>query len=442
MPYTAQVLDAAPAEVQTGLRHAAPSFSHFTILETGRAHGAFQEPLDRFNWLAAGGCLRRHRIDTASSETWSELAAAWRAKPTWWFGVIAYDAKNALEATIESRHGALSNQPDWDFYEPEWVVQCQGTLLTLHRPRSITSTAAEWWADIELRAKQSRRGMEDRLKSTHPPVRLQSEHSEAEYLRKARSLQAFMNKGDLYEANLCMRWSGQGWADPIHAYQSLQNRADAPMAGLHKSPEAWLLSASPERYLSIRNEENGQVAYSQPIKGTAERHRPAADLLASEKERAENTMIVDLVRNDLSRVARPTTVTVPRYLQVRSLPTVHHLVSTVRAELRSEADWISVIQASFPMGSMTGAPKIRAMQRIDEHESARRAWYSGALGYVSPEGECDFNVVIRSLMANADCDQWSAWAGSALTVWADPEQEWKELKLKMKAPMAALGTHE
>ena len=442
MPYTAQVLHAAPAEVQTGLRRAAPSFSHFTLLETGRAHGAFQEPLDRYDWLAAGGCLRRHRVDVATPEAWSELAAAWRAKPTWWFGVMAYDAKNALESTIQSRHAAIHGQPDWDFYEPEWVLECQGEVLTLHLSHASDQTASTWWADIQRRSSEGQTVPTGQEKGSSASVYLHSDQRKEAYLDKARSLQAFMVEGDVYEANLCVRWQGQGWAEPVHTYRALQAKADAPMAGLHKSPEAWLLSASPERYLCIRTEGSEQVAYSQPIKGTADRHTDVADLLSSEKERAENTMIVDLVRNDLSRVARLSTVTVPRYLQVRSLPTVHHLVSTVRAVLRPEVDWISVLQASFPMGSMTGAPKIRAMQRIEEHESARRGWYSGALGYVRPDGECDFNVIIRSLLSNAACDEWMAWAGSALTVLADPALEWEELKLKMKAPMEALQSHE
>jgi len=210
------------------------------------------------------------------------------------------------------------------------------------------------------------------------------------------------------------------------------------MAGLHRSPETWLISASPERYVTVRQKGESRKAYSQPIKGTADRALPAEALLASEKERAENTMIVDLVRHDLSRVAARGSVHVPRYLQVRSLPTVHHLVSTVEATLRPETDWISVVQASFPMGSMTGAPKIRAMQRIEEHECARRGWYSGALGYVMPSGECDFNVVIRSLLADASAQNWMGWAGSALTVLADPMSEWEELHLKMKAPQEAL----
>ena len=432
MPYTAQVLHAAPAEVQTGLRRAACTFPHFTLLETGRAHGAFREPLDRFDWLAAGGCLRRHRVAEATPEAWSELATAWRAKPTWLFGVLAYDAKNAFEPTAESRHRPTLDQPDWDFYEPAWVVTCQTGQLTLYLASPATLRPEDWWADIQERAASLR------SEFFTEAATWRAGWTGETYQAQAESLQALMHAGDLYEVNLCAPWYAQGAANPAAVYAALQATADAPMAGLHRSPETWLISASPERYVTVRQEGEIWKAYSQPIKGTADRALPAEALLASEKERAENTMIVDLVRHDLSRVAARGSVHVPRYLQVRSLPTVHHLVSTVEATLRPETDWISVVQSSFPMGSMTGAPKIRAMQRIEEHECARRGWYSGALGYVMPSGECDFNVVIRSLLADSSAQNWMGWAGSALTVLADPASEWEELHLKMKAPQEAL----
>ncbi len=432
MPYMAQVLNAAPAEVQTGLRRAARTFTQFTLLETGRAHGAFREPLDRFDWLAAGGCLRRHRVKEATAEAWSELAAAWRAKPTWWFGVLAYDAKKAFEKTAQSGHPATLDQADWDFYEPEWVLTCQNGQLMLHLPSAMPQRPEEWWAEIQDRAAP--------LLAPKPIETMvwRSGWTGDEYCDHAKSLQDLIYEGDLYEVNLCVPWHSAGYADPVEVYSTLQAAADAPMAGLHRSGETWLISASPERYVTVRQEGEIRKAYSQPIKGTVDRRESAETLLTSEKERAENTMIVDLVRHDLSRVAAPGSVQVPRYLQVRSLPTVHHLVSTVEATLRPEMDWISVIQASFPMGSMTGAPKIRAMQRIEEHECARRGWYSGALGYVMPSGECDFNVVIRSLLADSSAHNWTGWAGSALTVLSDPQTEWEEIQLKMKAPQESL----
>ncbi len=431
MGYTAQVLDAAPAEVQTGLRRLAHTFSHFAFLETGRALGAFCEPLDRYSWLAAGGCKRLHRMHEADAEGWTAFCAAWRAKPTWLFGVLGYELKNVLEPTALSRHAkAEEDTPDLEFFEPEWVVTCQGNELTLHFAQD-TQNAAQWWYGMQQKRTSDVAPSFDKKGPT-----LRAAWQASDYEAHAQTLLDHCYRGDLYEVNLCARWKAKAVVDPMGVYRALQERTDAPMAGVYHSPSGWLLSGSPERYLTIRKEGDKRRVYSQPIKGTASIELPANALRQSEKECAENTMIVDLVRNDLSRVAIKGSVTVPRYLEVRTLPTVHHMVSTVCADLTPEADWLSAVQASFPMGSMTRAPKIRAMQRIDEEETARRGWYSGALGYVQPNGECDFNVVIRSLIHHGQT--WHGWAGSALTVLADPKAEWEELQLKMKAPIAAL----
>jgi len=145
-------------------------------------------------------------------------------------------------------------------------------------------------------------------------------------------------------------------------------------------------------------------------------------------------MIVDLVRHDFSRVAAMRTVKVPRLLELQSFKTVHHLVSTVEAQLKPGLDWLDAVAASFPMGSMTGAPKLRAMELIDRHESRARGWYSGAMGYVRPDGSADFNVLIRTLFGHAPSGSWQLWAGSALTLAADPVAEWEECLLKAATP--------
>ena len=145
-------------------------------------------------------------------------------------------------------------------------------------------------------------------------------------------------------------------------------------------------------------------------------------------------MIVDLVRHDFSRVAAAQTVKVPRLLELQTFKTVHHLVSTVEAQLKPGLDWLDAVAASFPMGSMTGAPKLRAMELIDSHEARPRGWYSGAMGFVRPDGSADFNVLIRTLFGHAPSDSWQLWAGSALTLAADPAAEWDECLLKAATP--------
>ena len=249
----------------------------------------------------------------------------------------------------------------------------------------------------------------------------------------------------MYEANLCIPYVAQGYADKMEVFKRLQSRVESSMAGYYKTPSATLISSSPERYLCLRKQGRSFKMFSQPIKGTAPRGKNSAQdiinsdsLKSSSKERGENIMIVDLVRNDLSKVSKKNSVSVKRYLELRKLPHLFHLVSTIEGSLKKEYDWLDLIEASFPMGSMTGAPKIRVMERLDSQELSRRGWYSGALGYVSPDGECDFNVIIRSLFYENSNHRWTSWAGSALTIDSDPEREWDEINLKMDAPREIL----
>lgn len=439
MSYTAHHLDELPSELLTTLRQAASTVEPFCLLETGQAHGAGPEQLNRHQFLAAGGLVQWHRIPRASSEAWEAFAAAWRREPTWCFGVMGYEMRHAFEAGMDRHEGPL--QDDMLLFQPLWVVDCGLTgemQLHLH-DQAPWSTPKSW-----LKALQSS------PVEVKPPdqghVVWEAEWTAAKYLKEANALMEHMQRGDIYEVNLCTRHQTQGLAlNPVTVYQDLLNRADAPMSGLFAAADHWLISASPERYLQLAKSDRGMVMSSQPIKGTAARFDDMhADALSANslrnslKEQAENIMIVDLVRNDLSRVAEMSTVTVPRLLEVRTLPTVHHLVSTVEGLLREGCDWLDAIAASFPMGSMTGAPKVSAMQLIQSHECSTRGWYSGALGYVRPNGECDWNVIIRSLVHHAPSQAWETWAGSALTLQSDPRLEWEECALKTQAVKASM----
>jgi para-aminobenzoate synthetase/4-amino-4-deoxychorismate lyase len=286
--------------------------------------------------------------------------------------------------------------------------------------------------------------------------------SETEYIRAAEHLQAAMRRGDIYEANLCLRWEVEGEFDAAAVYRRWSHQAQPPQGGCAWFPGAAVVCGSPERYLQVVE----RKAISRPIKGTAPRHshpetdaQTAHELALSPKERAENTMVVDVVRNDLARVAVPGSVAVSQWCAVESYPTLHQMVSTVEATLSPSHDVWDAVAASFPMASMTGAPKIEAMRQIDAVEGFSRGWYSGALGYVDPQGNADFNVLIRSAIltrptavhptdgpAGAPVPversekyaQATVGAGSALTLAAQPAPEWEECQLKASKLLGVL----
>lgn len=252
-----------------------------------------------------------------------------------------------------------------------------------------------------------------------------------------------IHRGDIYEANFCMEFFAENAViHPTEIFQKLNAISTPPFAVFLKNNQQFLCSASPERYLR----KQGSKIISQPIKGTAKRSADAIEdenskneLLASEKERSENIMIVDLVRNDLSRTAAKGSVHVEELCGAYAFKQVHHLISTVVSEMDTQKSVIEVIKDSFPMGSMTGAPKISAMEIIEKLEETKRGLYSGAVGYFTPNGDFDFNVVIRSILYDAHKQYVSFSVGSAITSLSDPEKEYEECLLKAKAMRMVLG---
>jgi para-aminobenzoate synthetase component 1 len=250
--------------------------------------------------------------------------------------------------------------------------------------------------------------------------------------------------GEVYELNLCQEFYAESvHLDPVATFWRLNEASPAPYAGFLRYHDHYLLCASPELFITKKQ----AVIESHPIKGTRRRGTTLADdeqqrlaLLHDEKERAENLMIVDLVRNDLARVARTGTVRVPELFGTYGFKHVWQLISTVQAELRLGIGLADILRATFPMGSMTGAPKIRAMQLIEHYEASRRGLYSGSFGYVAPDGDFDFNVVIRSLQYRADTGYLSLQVGSAITYDSVPELEYAECLLKAQGMLAALST--
>ena len=262
--------------------------------------------------------------------------------------------------------------------------------------------------------------------------------SREEYISVIEKLQQHIHRGDCYEINFCQEFfSNKVNIDPLAAYMKLSKISPNPFSAVYRNEDQWLLCASPERFLCKR----GDTVFSQPIKGTSKRKNEDEKkdkesrewLRLSAKDRSENVMVVDLVRNDFSKFCRDGSVNVDELFGIYSFPQVHQMISTVSGKVDNEVTITAMIKACFPMGSMTGAPKKRVMELIEQYENRKRGIFSGALGYISPGGDFDFNVVIRSLMYNAATGYLSYQVGSGITHYSDPQQEWDECIMKAEA---------
>ena len=391
-------------------------FEHFALYPGNE----YPDPYHRYDLVFAAGTKR---IIKPKADYLESLYLSWREAPSWLFGYISYDVKNELEK-VYSRHPDRVEAPELYFFEPEIVGYLRDGVLHLEGAENDHNV----YSDI-MNATLPFQPL--------PQVTFKARLSRYDYLDRVTQLQQHIQRGDIYEVNFCQEFYAEKVnIDPAATFSALNKKAHPPFAAFMALPALAIMSASPERYL----QKHGDTLISQPIKGTARRSKDEMEdqqikkhLHESVKERAENVMIVDLVRNDLSRVATKNSVHVPELFGVHSFPTVHQLISTVTAELEPGKTWLDALKASFPMGSMTGAPKVRAMQLIEGFEVHKRGIYSGAVGYITPQGDFDFNVVIRTLLFNKQNGYLSASVGGAITILADAEAEYDECLLKAEA---------
>jgi len=345
------------------------------------------------------------------------------------FGYISYDVKNDVEQMTSNNLDPL-NFADLYFFQPQKLIFVKGTQVEFHYLKMIAD-------EIEGDFKEIKLGVQA---STEPPktaLEIKRRIPKAQYLQKVTKVIEHIKRGDIYEANFCQEFYAENATiDPFEVYAHLNDISSPPFAAFLKMDTQYLLSASPERYLK----KEGTKVISQPIKGTARRvtnnrddEKIAADLSRDEKERAENVMIVDLVRNDMSKTAKIGTVKVEELCKVHSFKQVHQMISTVVSEVGEKLHPVEIIRSTFPMGSMTGAPKVSAMNIIENLEETKRGVYSGAVGYFTPEHDFDFNVVIRSILYNQEKSYVSYAVGGAITAKSSPEKEYEECLLKAKA---------
>jgi len=368
---------------------------------------------------------------TDSQNAFEDLETYQRETKDWIFGYLSYDLKNDVEHLSSLNYDGLEF-PELYFFQPKKIISIQGNNVYFNYLNMVDSEIEEDYQSILncFKTKQT-------IIPTKPDIHIKLRIFKDEYFRKVRHILDHIRRGDIYEVNFCQEFYAEDTEiDALRTYNRLNTISNAPFATFLKLSDKYLLSASPERYLR----KEGTKIISQPIKGTAKRSAdPTEDeqlkaILSNDaKERAENIMIVDLVRNDLSKSALKGTVVVEELCKVYSFQQVHQMVSTISAEVAKDKNPVAIIKETFPMGSMTGAPKVSAMKIIEDSEAFKRGLYSGAVGYFTPEGDFDFNVVIRSILYNATKKYVSYSVGGAITAKAIPEQEYEECLLKAKA---------
>ncbi|MEO5945980.1 MAG: anthranilate synthase component I family protein [Chitinophagaceae bacterium] len=359
-------------------------------------------------------------------------------KNSWLFGHLGYDLKNEIEE-LSSTNTSTIKFPDLFFFEPEVVIKLSETEIFIEAkdPEVIFKAISEI-------------NIDETIQSDENPLKIESRLSKEEYISTIKKLQQHIVRGDCYEINFCQEfYATNAVINPVDVYQKLSNISPNPFSALYRIHDQWLICASPERYIK----KTGRNILSQPIKGTSIRIKDhdekdgisRLDLFNSAKDRSENVMIVDLVRNDLAKICEEGSVKVEELFGIYSFPQVHQMISTVSGKLKKGISFSEIIRATFPMGSMTGAPKKRVMELIEEYEQTKRGIFSGAVGYLIPEGELpdgqasfDFNVVIRSIIYNTSAKYLSLPAGSGITFYSDPEKEWEECLMKAEAMKSVL----
>ena len=404
-------------------------FSIFCLLDNHQYHPiatGFEAPA--FECLLAVGV--KDSIITDACYTFSKLKE-FNKKNEWLFGHLCYDVKNETEKLSSDNFDGIGF-PDAHFFVPEIVLQLNDKQLTIFCDKDASVVFDEINAENLFINKKSA-----------DPFSIENRISREDYIATVQKLQKHILRGDCYEINFCQEFFAvDAEINPLEVYQKLASLSPNPFAALYKLNDKFCICASPERYLK----KTGSKIISQPIKGTSVR-KPAdinADELSrqqlqhSAKERSENVMVVDLVRNDLSKICKEATVHVEELFGIYSFPQVHQMISTIAGEVKEEIDWVDMLKATFPMGSMTGAPKKRVMELIEQYEQTKRGLFSGTIGYIKPNGDFDFNVVIRSVLYNSTDKYLSFQTGSAITFYCDAEKEYEECLLKAAAMKMAL----
>ncbi|TKC04615.1 anthranilate synthase component I family protein [Pedobacter polaris] len=386
----------------------------------------YKDIYSNYDCLVAIGA--KQELTTNYGNAFADLKSFYEDHKDWMFGLLSYELKNELEDLI-TNHSDKLDFPDLYFFIPEYIIALQNDNIHILKG---DSSIIEEIKKVNLDSK-----------FVELEVKVQSRFDKKSYIETVENLQTHIKRGNIYEVNFCQEFFAENAIiNPLAVYQELNSLSPTPFAGFFKIQDKYILSATPERFLCKRDNR----LISQPIKGTAKRSANKVEdeqikinLKSSIKEQAENVMIVDLVRNDLTKSAVKGSVKVDELFGIYTFPQVHQMISTISCELDPTVHFIDAIKNTFPMGSMTGAPKIKAMKLIDTYEKSKRGAFSGSFGCISPNGDFDFNVIIRTILYNETQKYLSFQVGGAITYAANAEEEYEECLLKASAIMRVLG---
>ncbi|MGE0089799.1 MAG: anthranilate synthase component I family protein [Bacteroidales bacterium] len=405
-------------------------FSTFVYLDSNNYYQSEETKFSYHDYDFLAGISVKKELIVKDENSFTALQEFAKENKNWIFGYLSYDLKNEIE-NLKSANIDELQFPEIHFFVPEIVIIGKQKQIDFHY---FTNQYTE--IEIKNLVEKINHLIIDTQKKLDIKIDLKSRFSKPEYLSTVKRIKEHIQKGDIYEVNLCQEFFFESQINPLETFIQLKEISPTPFSGFYKLKNKYLICASPERFLK----KAGTKIISQPIKGTIGRGRTEDEdnslkekLLNDPKERSENVMIVDLVRNDLSHTAKKGSVKVEELFGLYSFRQVHQMISTVISEVDENKDIIEIIKNAFPMGSMTGAPKIRAMQLIEKYEKTKRGLYSGAVGYITPERNFDFNVVIRSILYNQSKNYVSFTVGGAITSLSDPEKEYEECMVKAKA---------
>jgi len=395
---------------------------YISILDSNTQITHPELPADYINYDLLAG-VDAIEVLEVNMDAFNSLRAFHLQHQDWLFGYLSYDLKNEVEQLNSKNYDGIC-AASLSFFIPKYVLLLKGNKLVIHTYET-KEKCKQFLVKIEINSEEQTSG-----------IILQQRESKDVYLQRIAQIKRHIQRGDIYEMNYCQDFFAREInLNPVSIFQKLNKNTSTPFSSFLKLHHIYTMCASPERFIK----KSGNQLISQPIKGTRRRgENPEEDIMLikeltnSKKDVSENVMITDLVRNDLSITATQGNVKVTELCGVYTFENVHQMITTITSEVDEKVHFSTILESVFPMGSMTGVPKLKAMELIEEFESFKRGVFSGAIGYITPKGDFDFNVVIRTILYNANTKYLSVGVGGAITIKSDAEEEYEECLVKVK----------
>jgi len=411
-----------PSELIKLLLYKSQLLNYISVLDSNTKSNQTSLPTDYVNYDLIAG-VDALEVLHIGSDSFDALQNFHNKHNDWLFGYLSYDLKNEVEQLVSNNQDGIK-AASLSFFIPKYVLLLKGNTLEI-RSYESKEDCQQFLAFQQLSCKDKSNA-----------VQLTQRDTKAKYFEKIGVIKKHIQRGNIYEVNYCQEFfSEQAMLNPQQVFLDLNTNAKTPFASFLKLNNLYIMCASPERFIK----KTGNRIISQPIKGTRKRGRDLAEdkalikeLIESEKDLSENVMIVDLVRNDLSITASKASVKVEELCGLYTFKKVHQMISTISSKLDDEINFSQILKSAFPMGSMTGVPKLRAMELIEQLEEFKRGVFSGAIGYITPKGDFDFNVVIRTILYNASTKYLSVAVGGAITIKSDANEEYEECLVKVR----------